>query len=302
MQSQAERGKVAKLLYKSHGPLVVVEVLEKGAYNLCHEDRSNGAMWKHLAEDMFLLPKALHPCEPFDSMDFRYMNFDRALQLHPLRDALGIDAYNSCHLGPNGSTVTIMTAPEEDAAPHKFQSIAKLSRLAASLPPLDRASMPCALTRDEPPAAGPHQPTDLALAILDSRDKLFFIAYAPAGTLQKRWFPVQPNLDACAEVASTCDFASTGRYVVDFFAKFLRDKYRSDPDSRWWPEWHKFCHMDGGEMELGLRIEFAPNRKPDLYKYTTYSNVVDLCDGDVTLLGPFDFKMPLVDVRGTVSQ
>lgn len=70
VQSCSKDRKVAKLLYKSKGPFVVVEMLGKGAYSLRHVNRPNGAPSKHLAEDMYLLPKLLHPCKSFDSADF----------------------------------------------------------------------------------------------------------------------------------------------------------------------------------------------------------------------------------------
>lgn len=285
VQSNVAAGKVAKILYKCQGSFVVVEVLGKGAYHLRQEDHLTGALQQHLAEDMFLLPKALHPCELFDSMDFRYMNFDRAPQQHPLHDALGIEAYNLRHLGPDDGTVTVEDSAM-DAVSHSFQSIAELSCLAASLPPTDLAH------REEmvdAHVAAQRDPAALTNAISWSRDKLFFISYAPEGTLRKRWYLVCPNLDDCKEVAAARDYALTGKYVVNFFVKVLHHRSRSDLDSRWWPEWREFHLSHDGEMELGARVEFAPNRKPDLHKYTTYSDVVDLVNEDVTLLGPFDF-------------
>lgn len=62
-QSKAKEGKVSKLLYKSQGPMMVVEDLGKGAYNLRHADQPCGVMRQHLAEDMFPLPLSLHPCK-----------------------------------------------------------------------------------------------------------------------------------------------------------------------------------------------------------------------------------------------
>lgn len=132
-------------------------------------------------------------------------------------------------------------------------------------------------------------PAELANALLHSHDKLFFVAYAPTGTLCMHWYLVCLDFDACARVSRAKDHAATGHYVVDFFAKFSRDRYQSDPDSRWWPEWQEFSFGSNGEMELGARIEFAPNRRPDLDRFTTYSDVLDLCNPDVCLVGPFDF-------------
>lgn len=102
-------------------------------------------------------------------------------------------------------------------------------------------------------------------------------------------FPMDVALGGAKEDRA-CKFATTGRYVVDFFAKYSQDKDRSDPNGRWWPKWREFCNLADGTMELSTQVEFAPNRKPDLRKYTTYSDVINLCDGDIVLLGPFDFK------------
>lgn len=115
VQSKSSDRKVAKLLYKSKGTMVIVADLNKGTYSLRHVDRPNGAPRKHKAEDMFLFPKALHPCEPFDSMDFRYLNFDRAPQPHPLRANLQLSVSRTgrsrkcrCVKGPPFSCVALL--------------------------------------------------------------------------------------------------------------------------------------------------------------------------------------------------
>lgn len=216
------------------------------------------------------------------------MNFDRVLQLHPLKSALGIDAYNERHLGPGDGIVTITKAALGGAVPHQFQSIAKLSRLATSS--LLDLGPPAIASPEESRAEVQTDPAEINHCIADSRDKLFFVSYPPLGTLRKQWYLVRPDLDACAEVAQAKGFAATGWYVVDFFAKVSRDKDLSDPGSHWWSEWREFSYSGDGHMELGSRIKFAPNRKPDLERFTTYSNVLNLVDAEVTLLGPFDFE------------
>lgn len=198
--------------------MVVVAVLAKGSYHLRHLDRPNGVLQKVLAEDMFLLPKSLQPCKPYDSMEFRYLHFDLAPQLHPLKDALGIDSYNSRHLGPSDSTITISEPMQKGHVPESFQSIAKLSRLAASSPPPNMVLVEPTPDLDSQIAF--LEPAALAAAISASQDKLFFIAYSPAGTLRKRWYLVRPDVKACAELDCTQDYATTGKYVVDFFTKF----------------------------------------------------------------------------------
>lgn len=87
------------------------------------------------------------------------MNFDRAPQLHPLKEALGIDSYNSRHLGPDNNTVLTVDPPVELTVPQHFQSIAKLSRLAASSPPMN-PPQPIPAPED-PPVASWCSPSDL---------------------------------------------------------------------------------------------------------------------------------------------
>ena len=159
-------------------------------------------------------------------------------------------------------------------------------------------------------------PQELHAQIQKSRDKLFFIAYAPPDETKSsptKWFLVRVDLETCDELDETQNCKTTGQYYVEFYSKALDDRSKSDNVSKWWLIWNTFSYKRGN-MIIGGATEFNPNKKTsvkkrlvDLFKngnsakvrpqfqanlerYTTYSDIVNLADDTIRLVGPFDFK------------
>ena len=51
-------------------------------------------MRKYKGTDLYLLPPAIFPSDPIDTMDARYLNYSNAPIVHPLQKALKIEVYN----------------------------------------------------------------------------------------------------------------------------------------------------------------------------------------------------------------
>ena len=64
-----------------------------------------------------------------------------------------------------------------------------------------------------------------------SKDKLFFIPYAPEGTLMKRWNLIQVDMDTSLPLRN--DYGTSMIYFCIFFAKHRGDISRSNEFSRW---------------------------------------------------------------------
>ena len=64
--------------------------------------------------------------------------------------------------------------------------------------------------------------TSLHISIIDSTDKLFFISYTPSGTMMRRWFIIQVDIDASKSLEP--DFVATGIYYCVFLAKHPGNK------------------------------------------------------------------------------
>ena len=125
--------------------------------------------------------------------------------------------------------------------------------------------------------SAPRTPQELYMQIENSRDKLFFIAYAepPDST---RWYLVRVDLSSSGLDEETRDCENTGKYYVEYYAKASYDqgillagypledgipaaqmKPKPDSESRYWLEWHEFHFDKNEEMVLGKWKEFPPN-------------------------------------------
>jgi len=148
------------------------------------------------------LPPSIQPCSPLDTVDFRYLNLDRAPILHPYQTSLGISSYNHLWLDQD----SVPEANNDSQTPEPFavsatnENFISMQELSACLPDTDvvmtDASPPNSLPVPADPIladASPPHPTvptapnasttnsnilsgdALYQAILTSRDKLFFI-------------------------------------------------------------------------------------------------------------------------------
>ena len=132
--------------------------------------------------------------------------------------------------------------------------------------------------------ARPRNNDDLQLMLAQSKDKLFFIQYVPAGTLRPRWYVIQVNEEESA------DTREGGVYLCEFLQRHTSVDLKSDSRSRWWPEWRELSwSKDGKEFEYGRRVLLSPRSKPNLQKYGKFLDNICLLDDDVYLVGPFDF-------------
>jgi hypothetical protein len=93
VQSEASRGKVAKLSYQRRGPFEIISQLGHGAYELRSLSRKNAAPLKFHSSSISPLPPGLLPCDPLDTSDLHYLNQDSTPSANPLR-SLDIQLYN----------------------------------------------------------------------------------------------------------------------------------------------------------------------------------------------------------------
>ena len=73
VQSDSSKNKVAKLVYKSRGPYVVVRDTGLGSYECRKYGQPEGTLCKFLTEDLYLLPPQLLLCDEVDMADLRYL-------------------------------------------------------------------------------------------------------------------------------------------------------------------------------------------------------------------------------------
>ena len=113
--------------------------------------------------------------------------------------------------------------------------------------------------------------------------------YTPAGTMLRKWYLVQIDIDASTSLRH--DYATAGIYYCSFLAKHPGDAKRSDEHSRWWPDWYRYSRDSvTNDIVFGTRMLFRPSMLPDSTKYIRWSDELLLPSSDSILLGPFDFE------------
>jgi hypothetical protein len=85
VQSNSSRGIVAKMMYKSKGPFVVMSSLHNGSYMLQRWNAPDSALLKYHSSYMYLLPAGLQPTYPFDTPELRYLNSSHGIIVNPLQ-------------------------------------------------------------------------------------------------------------------------------------------------------------------------------------------------------------------------
>jgi hypothetical protein len=252
VQSDASRGRVAKLTYRIRGPFEIVARLDGGSYHIRRAGAPNSPLLKFHAECLQPVPPGLLPCEPIDTADFRYLNLDHGPKPHPLQH-LGIQHYNAVWFDPNSPKPPPKFQYSSDApfpidkvADSPFESLADLNSC-------DQSCIVPSVSAPIPSPSSTSNPSNLLQRIQSSTDKLFFIAYHAPGTFRPRWYLVQVDLDSTARHPDCPNFASTGRYYVHFFARHPDDFQLSDLCSRWWPEWHRYTRNADGIIDYGER-------------------------------------------------
>jgi len=121
----------------------------------------------------------------------------------------------------------------------------------------------------------PPLPSSIHARITTSNDQLFFIAYTPSGTMTKRWYLVQMDLEATASIVkpTLCE----GEYYCTFLAKHPSNTKLSDDCSRWWPNWYRYSRDSvTDDIVFGDLILFHPNITPNHTKFIQWGNTVGL--------------------------
>ena len=85
VNSNLNKGVVGKLSYQGKGSFQIEEVLEANSYLVQRYDCPNGATRKYKGAELYLLPPSIFPNDPIDTVDQRYLNFQNAPIVSPLK-------------------------------------------------------------------------------------------------------------------------------------------------------------------------------------------------------------------------
>ena len=97
VQSKLDNGEVGKLSYRARGPFQIIEDLGSDSYHVKRHNNANSVVRKDKGTELYLLPPAIFPSDPLDTMDMRYLNYFNAPVISPLKWALKIEMYNDTY-------------------------------------------------------------------------------------------------------------------------------------------------------------------------------------------------------------
>jgi hypothetical protein len=283
VQSDVSKGEVKKLSYSARGPFTIIDNLGHGSFLVQPYNKPNAATRKYKATELYLLPPALYPSNPYDTIDQRYLNYEHAPILSPLAKSLNIEEYNSQWFENHPKFEQIAPKPATDTIqlPLQFPKNEELHKETCSVPPIPEIDSNLIK----------HSLQSLYHGIAKSKDKLFFITYTPANTLTAKWFLVQLEEDLTTQLRAATHNSNTqpsSIFVCSFLARHPDDCKKSDPRSRWWPDWYSYSTCPKTqEIVYKQRKLFQPSATPNPSKYILWQDTIDLIEN--TLLGPFNF-------------
>ena len=83
----------------------------------------------------------------------------------------------------------------------------------------------------------------------------------------------------------------TETYFCSLFQKHPTYKAKTDSRNRWWPEWHELNWFPNSRCyDYGSRILFVSRNKPDLKKFGSFNEEIDLTWPNTYLLSLLSFK------------
>ena len=267
--SKAETGEVGKLSYQARGPFQISKILGHNSYEVKRYNDPESAVRKYKGTELYLLPPAIFPHEPLDTMDERYLNYSYAPIVSPLKKALKIEMYNDTYFSPNTITVNKSSAnqPSNDIDSTAFTEHENKIMLPAEqlFRESGNAMPPTEDTNATQPLTNEHED------IMASKDKLFFIKFTPDRTMRPRWYLIQVDIQSTEEVNPMMQ--TNGKYWCMFLAKHPEDRKKSDEFSRWWPEWYRYTLCkDTDDVIYGNRILIRPSSNPDSTKFCSMGN------------------------------
>ena len=207
--------------YKAKGLFIITSDLGHNSFEVQRYDKPSSAKRKYKNTELYLLPPALFPSKPLDTIDQRYLDSRNAPIVNPLKKTLRIELYNNKWLQSKGSIIPTLSSTIDQASsaydavaftPHDHISsnTKQTSESTATLPctspnhahsttgisdvDMERPSsnsddaitaIPRSMATESHQDTLLHIPT-LHSTITQSKDKLCFISYTPTGTMLRR--------------------------------------------------------------------------------------------------------------------
>ena len=298
VQSNAELGKVKKLSYNAKGPFQITAVLDANSYEVQRYNQPDSAKRKYKGSDLFLLPPAIFPQDPLDTMDHRYLNFDHTPIVSNQHNAMDIDFYNDTFFTLKGKEKYTSPAHTEsviDKQTSKWHNIIPTTKELHK----ETKTEPTIHTEQTKYKTTTSSINDL---INSSSDKVLFIKFLPRGMMRPKWYPIQIDMVSTIEINS--EYKTNNKYWCMFLAKHPDDRHKSDEYARWWPDWYKYTkNRNTGVITYGQRVLVQPRTIPSSRTHIQWAELIEL-NTDSILFGPFNFQSPsdINRARNTIQE
>ena len=327
IQSSSKSGKVKKLSYTRRGPYKITKCYPSGSYDLKLVSSTSSAIIKKHGSELILCPQELIPHKPIQSSDTIYSEFNKKVSSNPFSHIF-IEGYTPAQPWREAAAAAHASLDNTNAV-ISFPTVAELDDEIDSWPesinPFTTTTVECTThqdnsstlrqsrsdkssndhTRNKPSSAdnistqilqgeiNPHHPRPfniLIQSIIQSRDKLFFIAYNKPNEKRKEWKLVQLDFHQSLKKHSAC--LQDGKFIANFFIMHPKDTHIPFQHKRFWIEYHKILslkqlhtsyHLINPSDVSSLRAE-----KEDL---TPYREWVNFSDSETIIHGPFNFSM-----------
>ena len=253
VKSDKKRGRVGKIMIKHTGPWEVIAKLDGSSYTIRH-CRTNAIDKKHAAH-LSPCPEHLIPFAPLSGPDDSYSQIHRPIKKHPYMEA-GIDEYVASSTKPIANLITIKPSIHQT-----FPSLDQLNRELNIFPDTDLDTiepyvepyvkparsfqLKSAVNLFGAPFQRPEKSTNPKLPplssiiskIIQSDDRLFFIAYTDPHTSYREWKLVRINF--IKSLSTNPNAIQDGKFLAEYLIQHPDDAQFSAPNQRFWTEYHK---------------------------------------------------------------
>ena len=326
VQSKSSQGKVKKLSYTRRGPYKIIKVHPSGSYDLNLTKPTSKSIIKKHGSELILCPKHLIPHIPISSSDHIYSELNKKIIPNPFSDA-HIQGYIPAQPWQSSSAAAayamVNTNSSDDKVP-LFPSVSDMDNEIDSWPELSNpfthtdASEELISTN---PITSPNRKKSvsndytnenirtiqlaknkpilnmqlsippfgsLVQQIIQSKDKLFFIAYQLPNQNRKEWKIVQ--LDFNQSISKHANCLQDGKFIMNFLIQHPKDNNQPFTYKRYWLEYHKMLSLKQLHNQYHIiqpsDISHKMATNQDL---TPYREWINIHNNTNILHGPFNF-------------
>ena len=182
VQSKLDNGEVGKLSYRARRPFQIIENFGSDSYHVKRYNDANSVVRKYKRINLYLLPPAIFPSDPLNTMNVWYLNYSNTPIISPLKRVLKIGMYNDTYFNKQPTP----QSASKDVVSFQLDELALQSHAPPKLPSITDIfkEFETNMTNIPPIEVIPHESNECKHTdTVASQSKLFFIKYTPDNAL-----------------------------------------------------------------------------------------------------------------------